>query len=372
MATERPKVDIDDQTCCDLIEQLVSIESHSENEAAAVQFLVKQFQQLGYDEAYVDDAGNAVGIRGSASAETTVVLLGHIDTVPGNPPVRIENGILHGRGSVDAKGPLATFAIAGAQTHLPSPQCRLVVIGAVEEESATSKGARQAAIDFQADYCVIGEPSSSKAITLGYKGRVLIDFEISLAMSHTAGPGRGAAEPVSDVWQFVHQYCTRYNESQPKLFDQMLNSLRSINSSSDGLASHGNCKIGIRLPLNFDIQAFEKQLREFCDAIPEVVDGTKYSLRFYGHEKAHRSNRSNPLCQAMASALRELGIKPGYKVKTGTADMNVVAPIWQCPILAYGPGDSSLDHTPQEHLYLDEYLEAIQVLTLALNRLKIG
>ena len=168
MATERPEVDIDDQTCCDLIEQLVSIESHSENEAAAVQFLVKQFQQLGYDEAYVDDAGNAVGIRGPASAETTVVLLGHIDTVPGNPPVRVENGILHGRGSVDAKGPLATFAIAGAQTHLPSSQCRLVVIGAVEEESATSKGARQAATDFQADYCVIGEPSSSKAITLGY------------------------------------------------------------------------------------------------------------------------------------------------------------------------------------------------------------
>jgi [amino group carrier protein]-lysine/ornithine hydrolase len=43
--------------------------------------------------------------------------------------------------------------------------------------------------------------------------------------------------------------------------------------------------------------------------------------------------------------------------------------VWKCPIVAYGPGDSALDHTPDEHIDLDEYLRAVRVLTSALARL---
>jgi LysW-gamma-L-lysine carboxypeptidase len=43
--------------------------------------------------------------------------------------------------------------------------------------------------------------------------------------------------------------------------------------------------------------------------------------------------------------------------------------VWQCPIAAYGPGDSALDHTPGEHLVIDEYLRAIGVLTRAVESL---
>src|SRR4029079_2594390 len=93
----------------------------------------------GYDEAFVDAAGNAVGIWGKGARE--IVLLGHIDTVPGHIPVRQEGDLLYGRGSVDAKGPLACFVSAVAR--LPkSDACRLVVIGAVEEEAAASEAAR--------------------------------------------------------------------------------------------------------------------------------------------------------------------------------------------------------------------------------------
>jgi LysW-gamma-L-lysine carboxypeptidase len=34
---------------------------------------------------------------------------------------------------------------------------------------------------------------------------------------------------------------------------------------------------------------------------------------------------------------------------------------------AYGPGDSKLDHTSQEHIDLDEYLTAVSVLKNALE-----
>ena len=49
--------------------------------------------------------------------------------------------------------------------------------------------------------------------------------------------------------------------------------------------------------------------------------------------------------------------------------MNVVGPVWGSPIAAYGPGDSALDHTPDEHLLLAEYEKAIEVLTAALTLL---
>jgi LysW-gamma-L-lysine carboxypeptidase len=49
--------------------------------------------------------------------------------------------------------------------------------------------------------------------------------------------------------------------------------------------------------------------------------------------------------------------------------MNVVGPVWKCPIAAYGPGDSLLDHSPNEHQRIDEYLASIRVLTRAIGSL---
>lgn len=67
------------------------------------------------------------------------------------------------------------------------------MVGAVEEEAATSKGARFIRDRFASvQACVIGEPSSWQRVTLGYKGRILVELEASQPMAHTAGPGRRA------------------------------------------------------------------------------------------------------------------------------------------------------------------------------------
>jgi len=70
--------------------------------------------------------------------------------------------------------------------------------------------------------------------------------------------------------------------------------------------------------------------------------------------------------RAVSAAIRAEGLRPVPKHKTGTADMNVIGPVWRCPIVAYGPGDSALDHTPHEHIVLDEYLRSIRVLRRAI------
>ena len=75
----------------DTLVGLVSQYSPSGQERGAVEWLVARMKSLGYDEAFVDKAGNAVGIMGKGPKQ--VVLLGHIDTVPGEIKVE-QDGIL--------------------------------------------------------------------------------------------------------------------------------------------------------------------------------------------------------------------------------------------------------------------------------------
>ncbi|WP_420631692.1 [LysW]-lysine hydrolase [Candidatus Leptofilum sp.] len=345
------------------LRRLVEIPSLSGEETAVANFLIQQMNQSGFT-AYVDAAGNAVGERScpNAAGQITqeIVLLSHMDTVPGDIPMRQEDGKLYGRGSVDAKGPLATFIIAATRANLP-PGTRLIVVGAVEEESATSKGARFVASQYQPTACLIGEPSGWDGITLGYKGRLLIDACFTQPMSHTAGADSGAAELGLEWYNNIVAYINQFNAEKPRLFDQLLPSVRELHTSSDGLENRLEMKLGIRLPPNFDVTIFERWLREEA--------GDAGTIRTYGYETAVQSKRTNPLAQALNRAIRQAGSVPTYKHKTGTSDMNVVEPVWNCPIVAYGPGDSKLDHTPNEHIIIAEYLQAIQVLETMLTNL---
>ena len=110
-----------------LLQELVAIPSITGAETAAVRHLVDWMAGHGYDEAFVDEVGNAVGVRGQGAHD--LLLLGHIDTFPGELPTYCEGRLLYGRGAVDAKGPLCAFAVAGARVELP-PGLRLVVVGA--------------------------------------------------------------------------------------------------------------------------------------------------------------------------------------------------------------------------------------------------
>jgi LysW-gamma-L-lysine carboxypeptidase len=82
---------------------------------------------------------------------------------------------------------------------------------------------------------------------------------------------------------------------------------------------------------------------------------------------AYRAEKNTPLVRAFLSAIRKQAGSPGFTVKSGTSDMNITAPIWQCPTLAYGPGDSDLDHTPTEHILVSEYQRGVQVLAEVLR-----
>lgn len=374
---------MDRPAAVDLIQGLVDIRSHSRDEAEASHWLVERMAASGYDRAFVDDAGNAVGEIGAPDAKRTVILLGHIDTVPGVIPVRIEQSaagdVLYGRGSVDAKGPLATFVAAGARLGTEwahESGTRVVVVGAVEEEAATSKGARFIADRFDGarepvpDACVIGEPSHWHRITLGYKGRLLVDVLARQPMAHTAGPDASIAMLVVDLWNWVTAHAAAFNAGRDKPFDQLTPSLRRfITSSSSKMIDMVDAQFGWRLPLGFDSDAFIREVAMKASALGG--EETTVECRFRGLEEAWRADRNNALVRSFLAAIRQAdpAVQPAFVVKTGTSDMNVVAPVWRCPIVAYGPGDSALDHTPNEHLSLDEYWRAIGVVETMLRNL---
>jgi LysW-gamma-L-lysine carboxypeptidase len=341
------------------LETFLRIPSVSRDEAAAAAFLVEQMRGFGW-KAHVDAAGNAVGAVGAAGP--LVVLLGHIDTVPGEVPVRIVGNRLYGRGAVDAKGPFATFVWAARHAELAGRlNCRLVLIGAVEEEAASSKGAHYVKDRYAPDFCVIGEPSGWDRITLGYKGRLLVHYRREQPAAHSAGELRAAPEHLVEFWTAVQAYCAAHNQGREKLFTQLIPSLRRIASGGDGVADWAEATIGLRLPE--DVAP-----TDLTAALTPLAAGA--TVHFEGGCPAFRSPRTSPLAAAFARAIRSAGGQPAFLHKTGTADMNVVGPAWGCPIVAYGPGDSRLDHTPDEHIELPEYRLAIAVLAEALSKLQ--
>jgi LysW-gamma-L-lysine carboxypeptidase len=78
------------------------------------------------------------------------------------------------------------------------------------------------------------------------------------------------------------------------------------------------------------------------------------------------------VARAFRVAIRDAGGDPRLVRKTGTSDMNLYAEAWECPMVTYGPGDSDLDHAPNEHLSLAEYDRAVEVLTSVAETLSGG
>jgi LysW-gamma-L-lysine carboxypeptidase len=336
---------------------LVSRYSPSGQERGAVEWLVGRMQALGYRQAYIDDAGNAVGVIGSGPRQ--VVLLGHIDTVPGELPVRVAEGVLYGRGSVDAKAPLACFVDAAARVG-PVEGWQWVVIGALDEER-DSLGARYVAGQYHPDYAIIGEPNHWERVALGYKGSAWAQVRVQRAQAHSASGEQTACEAAVGIWQAVQAFTDGYNAEKTRAFDRLLPTLRGMESGEDGLEQWAQLKIGVRLPVEIPPQAWYERLAEI--AAGAELQPVGFPVPAWACEK------NSALVRAFLSAVRGQGGKPSFVYKTGTADLNIVAPAWGCPALVYGPGDSALDHTPDEHIELAEYEQAVAVLAAALGNL---
>jgi LysW-gamma-L-lysine carboxypeptidase len=339
------------------LKEMLSIPSPSGQEEAISNHLVDNMTALGF-RAHRDEVGNAIGMVGNPNAERTIVLLGHMDTVPGHIPVKRRNGCLYGRGAVDAKGPLAGFVLATARVAPKLENSRVLVIGSVEEETG-GRGARHIARTIPApDYTIIGEPSDWRGVTLGYKGMLSATYELVLPSSHSAGEFPGPAEKAVAFWNKIVAFSTEWNDGRSGHFDTLDPALRDLCTSSDGLYDSVQMTTLLRLPPALQVSDLKEKMAQWCNG---------GELTFAGFDPPFRAEKNTPLVRAMLRGIRAQGGRPLFKLKTGTSDMNVVGPAWGCPIVAYGAGDSALDHTPNEHVCVEEFRQGISVLSHALE-----
>jgi LysW-gamma-L-lysine carboxypeptidase len=334
-----------------LLRGLVAIPSYSGREQALAAYLAEAMTRLGFRTA-LDPTGNVVGELGDPQGPL-VLLLGHLDTVPGAIPVREEGGVLFGRGVVDAKGPLASLVMA-ADAGCDAP-VRVVVVGAVEEETPGSRGARALLDRFEPAAVVVGEPGGWSSVTIGYKGRVSFTYELSRPPSHSAGCQEKASDAAVEFWSRITGHLEALGAGSSD-FHRPTATLAAI----AGSPVHARIEATCRVPPAFDLEAFAAFVRGISR------DG---GLWFSESTPAVVTDRSALPVRALVGAIRRHAGQPTLKLKTGTSDMNVVAGAWRAPMAAYGPGDPALSHTLHERLELDEYLRAVAVLRDALRGL---
>jgi LysW-gamma-L-lysine carboxypeptidase len=337
-----------------LLEELLKRYSPTYQEQEAVEVLIEAMRQWGFDT-HIDEVGNAIGSIGNGTKE--IIMLGHIDTVEGNIPVQRQGDLLFGRGSVDAKGPLACFTSAAARLGFQT-DWKLTVIGAVGEEG-DSRGAKYLCHRYQPNFLIIGEPSGWERIALGYKGSAWCSLTAKQYQAHYAAAAKTACDLVFDAWASLRAYAHHFNQNKPKVFDQLTATLTEISSHNDGFEQTAAIKLNLRLPPDFALE----------DMLTALAFDENIHIHIEDEIQAYRAEKNSPLVRAFLSAIRAAGGQPGFTLKSGTSDMNIVAPIWNCPTVAYGPGDSSLDHTPHEHISITEYKQSINILEKVLRQI---
>jgi LysW-gamma-L-lysine carboxypeptidase len=328
-----------------LLHEVVEIPSVSGSETAVAERLQTFFNSHGR-EAWIDEAGNL-----RAPADDSVLLTSHMDTVPGEIPVRIEDEVLWGRGSVDAKGPVIAMAVAAVQAGVS-------FVGVVEEET-TSAGARYLVKDRESPEAVInGEPSGWDAITMGYRGLLSGEFSVRTEVGHTSRPEPNAIQQAISWWDRVE---ATFDAGTDSVFEQVTPKPVEIRggTSPDGFDFEAWIDAQFRIPpaigvaeVKSTLEATEPGDLEWSDAIEPVMESPR-----------------NDVASALRRGIRHLDGDPGHLRKTGTSDMNIYAQAWNVPMATYGPGDSSLDHTPDEHLDLLEFDRSITVLRSAAESL---
>ncbi len=335
-----------------LLLDLVSIPSTSYKEDKACAYLNARLPSFGWDRSYIDNVGNVVATKGEGDNE--IILLGHIDTVEGRPTAKVEDDILWGRGSVDAKGPLCAMAIAGGKVKL-ARNCKLSFIAAVGEES-NSRGILYRLPLHKPIACIVGEPSNTRGITIGYRGCIR-----AILKSEDGGAHRSAnGGPLTYVTFAASEILNRLRSN-----DQFGKSIAY--SPSGAIVSMWGQEKGRRTAkMELDIRIpIGGALDEYCLLVEKICKKYKVEHDIALAIPPHVTDKNNMVAKAFRTALRRQNLEPRVIVKSGTADFNHAA-AWNCPMVAYGPGDSTLDHTMNEHIALNEYLKSIDVLETAM------
>ncbi|WP_411963010.1 M20 family metallopeptidase [Haloferax sp. YSMS24] len=350
------------------LERAVPVASNDDVEAMR-DLLVETLDSHGADPT-VDDAGNTIASKGASEPETHLVLNTHIDTVSPHIPYEREDGVIHGRGSCDAKGPLAALLAAFFAAD-PAPDAR-VTLAITPDEELLSTGA--AALDVDGDMYIVGEPTGLDVCTAA-KGR----FEGTVTLG---GVAAHAAEPASGA----------------NAIDALEPVLRAIRSFDDGRDAHPDLGAATLTPTMVDGGENSNQVPAACRLVvdrrsvpPETADGFRTSLaetlrsvvaddvdvdfelteRPTPFLEAFATDPDHELVTTLADASRGAGGRGDVRPFTAATEASYFSP---APVVVFGPGvladdEGAVAHADREYVLTDDVRTAAKALVDAVDHL---
>jgi LysW-gamma-L-lysine carboxypeptidase len=355
----------------DLLTRMVKIYSPSGKEEEISLFLADEMKKLGF-RVHRDKVGNVIGEIGEGSP--VILLCGHMDTVEGEIPVRFEDGQLYGRGSVDAKGPLAAMIVAASKFVDDGFPGKILVVGVVDEEKGGTGIQHFVESGIQPDYAIFAEPSGLEKIVFGYKGIVTVKVAVETPSGHSAAPWLfdNAIEKAMEFWRQIRKLHLREEKLKSRFYSitSCLTGIKGGNSSASFIPSHCEIVVQLRIPPQLTPEVVFEEVKRRIDRYKATNPKVKVNVEMVDVARAFEADRRSVIVRALAWGIRKTTLNyASFSRKTGTGDMNVLGNALKIPVVTYGPGDSRLDHTPNEHIDIQEYLKSIEVLKKTLKKL---
>ena len=368
----------------DFLRRCIEIYSPSGKEEKYSYFLANFLKSHNFKVEF-DKVGNLIAEKGSG--DPIILFSSHMDTIPGELPVIQKEGKIYGRGAVDCKSSLA--AMIYSLTHYDFSQentGKIIFAGIVREEDSLMGINELIESDIRPDYAIFGEPTKINQICIGYKGRICIGYNIITDTGHVACSWQysNAIEIGINIWNLVKEGCQELSKkyceisnNNKRYFDKIIANLTVIKGGklTNCVPSECNIQIDIRFPPSIKTEQILQKIRDEIKEFKEKFD-KENSIKVQIQEsissrvEGFEIKEDEYIIGALRWAIfKIINIKPILIKKTGTTFINSIGIHYRIPSLTYGCGDPKLEHTDNEFIEIEEYLNCIEVYKKFLDKL---
>lgn len=357
----------------DFLKKSIKIYSPSGSEKNIADFYTNFLKHQGF-QIHPSDVGNVIATKGSG--KPIILLSSHIDTIPNEIPFREDEKFIYGRGAVDCKPSWVSMLYSAGiydwnglfQKFKNSGT--IILCGVVKEEDSRIGIESFFNMDFNPDMAIFGEPTGYDRICYAYRGRIWIKVSCITDQGHASSSWNycSSAEVILEFWSRIKKLGITYpkpilNVDESDHFNEITITLTTINAGELGNSTPCKCTadIDIRIPPTLNIVEFSEKIKRIGFDIEKEFD-VKLNLNFESQIKGVETDTNSLLINALRWAIFKVtGAKSKLLKKTGTTFMNSIVEHYNIPTIVYGPGDPRLEHTNEERISKEEFLNTIKI-----------
>ena len=355
----------------ELLKKLIKIESISPNDNGCFDVIKQQFDGLdfSFEETNYKNISNLIITNGD-SKNKTFCFLGHTDVVPPGPESEwsvppfsgeiIDNKI-YGRGAADMKGGVACFisALKEILSENKEPSFNIIVLLNSNEEGKLENGKVDRVInemidkDKFIDFCLIGEPSSSKkvgdVIRIGRRGSLSGNLKVYGIQGHVAYP-KQALNPILGIGKTLEELKNMEWDRGNENFEPTSFQVSNIKSGT-GAENVVPGVLEMTFNFRFSPESSPDGLKEKFEALLKKSD-LKYDVSWILSALPFLTAKTE-FIDIVKSSIKEINnIDTKIDNRGGTSDGRWVAPMGS-EIVELGPLNKTI-HQIDEHVDIED------------------